>query len=308
MFVLTGCGNNSLRIPYDASTTIGAYSFDSYHADNYVTPFAAELCIAADDILIDGANISESMYAGLFNITSNETLYLKNANKKLSPASLTKIMTAYLALKYGHNEDILTASENVTKLEAGAQLCGFKEGDQLTLEQVLYGLLLYSGNDAGVMIAEYISGSVEEFANLMNKEALMLGATNTHFTNPHGLSDENHYTTVYDLYLMFNAALKYDKFREIINTAEYKSTYVDKQGNSQNLKCSSTNYYTSDAVKSPKNITVYGGKTGSTKAAGNCLILLSTNSTGESFISIIMNTKDRDTLYAQMNNLLSLIP
>ena len=305
---LPGCGNNSIRIPYDASSSIRAYSFDSYHAENYIAPFASNLCIAGDDINIDGADMSESMYVGLFNITNNETLYLKNANKKLSPASLTKIMTAYLALKYGHSDDILTASENVTKLESGAQVCGFKVGDQLTLDQVLYGLLLYSGNDAGVMIAEYISGSVDDFANLMNKEAVMLGATNTHFTNPHGLSDENHYTTAYDLYLMFNAALKYDKFREIINTPEYKSTYVDKDGNSQSIKFSSTNYYTADAIKSPKNVTIYGGKTGSTKAAGNCLILLSTNSTGESFISVVMNTKDRETLYSQMNNLLSLIP
>lgn len=304
---LCGCGSSAYRIPYDASSNIRAYSFDSYNTDGGALPFAFDICVADEDIKGNGADIAASS-AALFNVTGKKTEYAKSVNRTLHPASLTKIMTAYLALKYGKSDDILTASSNIYNLDSGAQVCGFEEGDQLTLEQVLYGLLLYSGNDAGIMIAEYISGSVEEFADLMNKEALMLGATNTHFTNPHGLTDENHYTTAYDLYLIFNAALKYDKFKEIIRTSEYKTTYTDKNGNAKDIRFSSTNYYISGATKSPKDVNVLGGKTGSTKAAGNCLILLSTNASGENFISIVMNSEDRDTLYSQMNNLLKLEP
>ena len=307
-FALSGCGQRAYRIPYDASTSVRAYSFDSYHAETYATPFANGLCIADDDVSVNSADMSASSAAGLFNITSNETLYAKGVNRTLHPASLTKIMTAYLALKYGHLDDILVASENVKITESGAQLCGFKEGDQLTLDQVLHGLLMYSGNDAGVMVAEYVSGSVEEFAKLMNKEALMLGATCTNFTNPHGLTDENHYTTVYDLYLIFNAAIQYDKFKEIIRTADYTSTYTDSEGNAKDLHFATSNYYTAMTYKAPGDVNVIGGKTGTTKAAGSCLMLLSNNASGESFVSVVMQTEDRETLYSQMNNLLELIP
>lgn len=307
-FVLCGCGVKSFRIPYDTQSSVRAYNFDSSNTDTGAVPFAADLCVASEDIAVNSANMSESFSAGLFNITSHETIYAKSVNRSVNPASLTKVMTAYLALKYGRLDDVLTASENVQLKESGVQLCGFKEGDQLTLDQVLHGLLIYSGNDAGVMIAEYISGSCDEFAALMNKESRMLGATNTNFTNPHGLTDDNHYTTAYDLYLIFNAAMKYDKFKEILHTSDYKSTYTDKAGNPKDMHYATTNLYTAAAVKAPGNVNVIGGKTGTTKAAGNCLILLSNNASGESFISIVMNTEDKDILYSQMNNLLELVP
>ncbi len=303
-----GCGGKSFRIPYDADTNIVAYGFDSYCTEAVAKPFAADLCVAPTDIALSSADLSLASSAALFDITSHNTLYAKNVNRSLHPASLTKTMTAYLALKYGKTEDILTASENVLISESGAQLCGFKPGDQLTLDQVLHGLLMYSGNDAGVMIAEYVSGSVEEFAKLMNQEAKELGATNTNFVNPHGLTDDNHYTTAYDLYLIFQAAMQYEKFKEIIHTTDYTSTYTDAAGESKDMHYITTNNYLSGGVNPPSNVTVIGGKTGTTKAAGNCLILLSNNAAGESFVSVVMNTDDRDALYGQMNNLLKMIP
>lgn len=308
LLFLCGCGSSSYRIPYDVNSSTRAYSFDSYNSEGEAYAFASSLCVADEDITVNSADMSDSSAAALFNISKNQTVYAKCVNNSLHPASLTKIMTAYLALKYGRSEDILTASSSVEKIESGAQICGFKEGDSLTLDQVLYGLLLYSGNDAGVMVAEYVSGSIEEFSDLMNKEAIMLGATNTHFTNPHGLTDDNHYTTAYDTYLIFNAALQYDKFVEIIRTPEYKTSYTDKDGNQKDIKFSTTNNYIAKAVKAPDDINVLGGKTGTTKAAGNCLVLLSTNSFGENYISIVMNTPDKDTMYSQMNSLLKLIP
>ena len=134
-------------------------------------------------------------------------------------------MTALVAMENGSGDMLLTASENVTKLESGAQTCGIKEGDQMTLNQALHLLLINSANDAAVLIAEGIAGSIEGFSEMMNAEALNLGATNTHFVNPHGLSDDNHYTTVYDMYLITNAAIQYDRFNEIIHMKEYQTVY-----------------------------------------------------------------------------------
>ena len=199
--ILSGCGRG-FENAYDVNTTISAYTFKNDYSENIAKSFAQDICVVNED-KNDGADLSHSEASGLFDITGRETLIAKNANERLNPASLTKTMTAMLALKYGRTDDVLIASKNVLITESGAQAIPLHEGDRMTLEQALHALLLYSANDAAVMVAEYISGSVEEFAKLMNKEALELGATNTNFVNPHGLTDENHYTTVYDLYLIF---------------------------------------------------------------------------------------------------------
>lgn len=305
---LSGCGPKTFAFPYDPNTSISAYSFDAVNSEVVAHPFAERLCVAPTDLNLTAADLSQASAAALFDITHHETLYAKSVNRTMHPASLTKTMTAYLALKYGQLDDVLTASENVKIKESGAQLCGFEPGDKLTLEQVLHGLLIYSGNDAGVMIAEYLSGSVEEFAKLMNEEALKLSATNTNFTNPHGLTEDQHYTTVYDMYLIFQAAMQFDKFREIIHTAEYSTSYTDAQGQEQKITFATTNAYLAGVRTAPQNISVIGGKTGTTKAAGNCLILLSNNAAGESYISVVMQTEDREILYDQMTSLLKLIP
>ena len=100
----------------------------------------------------------------------------------------------------------------------------------MTLDQALHILLMYSANDAAMLIAENVGGSVDHFVEMMNEEAMRLGATNTSFANPHGLSDDNHFTTAYDLYLIFNEAIKYDSFNEIIHMTSYQTTFYDKDG------------------------------------------------------------------------------
>ena len=139
---LSGCGSKSFRIPYDAESTVVAYGFDSYCSEATAKPFAADLCVASTDVSLQSADLSLASAAGLFDITNHETLYAKSVNRSMHPASLTKTMTAYLALKYGKTDDVLTASENVDIAESGAQMCGFKPGDQLTLDQVLHGLFV----------------------------------------------------------------------------------------------------------------------------------------------------------------------
>ena len=153
-----------------------------------------------------GPNI-EAQAAVLMDVNTEAVLYSKNADTQLYPASITKIMTAMLALKYGNMDDVVTITQENLDLESGSQVCGFWAGDQVTMDQLLHCLLVYSGNDAASAIATHVGGSTEGFVEMMNSFAKELGCTGTHFTNPHGLQDENHYTTPYDIYLMLKLTM-----------------------------------------------------------------------------------------------------
>ena len=122
--------------------------------------------------------------------------------------------------------------------------------------------------------------------------------------NPHGLTADEHYTTAYDLYLIFNEAMKYDKFKEIIHMTDYSSAYADRDGNIKNLDFKSTNRFINGDLESPNKVNVIGGKTGTTNAAGSCLILLSNDASGNPFISVVLQANDRDSLYSDMVDLL----
>ena len=141
----------------------------------------------------------------------------------------------------------------------------------------------------------------------MNKKAKELGATNTHFNNPHGLTEEEHYTTAYDLYLMFQEAIKQDKIVEIIQKDIYTTTYTDKNNKVKDLSVTSTNRYLSGKAKAPDSVNIIGGKTGSTKAAGSCLMLYVKDKEGKAYIAEILNSESNDSLYLQMTSLLETI-
>lgn len=164
-------------------------------------------------------NITSEGYI-LMDIDSGVILAKKNENKKYEPASITKILTALIVLEKGNLNDKLTAKGDAI-LEEGSSLY-LKEGEVLTVEQLLYGLMLQSGNDAANVLAEYISGSKEAFANEMNKKAKELGAKNSNFTNPHGLNDENHYTTPKDFAIISKVALENPEFKKIVSTVRYE--------------------------------------------------------------------------------------
>ncbi len=306
-FCLTGCAGKSYDMAYDPDYPVSGFRITNHDSTTKADAFASDLCITDHDITEDTQVELHSSVgaAGLFDLNHARVIYAKNIHEKMYPASLTKVMTALTALKYGNLNDILVASENVKINEAGAQTFGLEAGDKMTLDQALHILLLYSANDVAILIAEHIGGSVEGFVDMMNEEANAIGATNTHFVNPHGLSDDNHYTTAYDLYLMFQAALEYDEFRQIIAMDTYSTVYTDHDGNQVEASVRSTNQYLMKNYTAPDNITVIGGKTGTTNAAGNCLILLSKDTSGNQYISIIMRARERSILYENMNDLLS---
>lgn len=306
--VLTGCGSEATSPlnyrPQMQSTVSDAgdiYVQDYLSKDICVIPKKEQSKADSDSVMTAGG-------AMIVNDTSQTMLFSKNIYKKMYPASITKIVTALVTLKYGNLDDTVTFSHNAVNItEYGAKLCGFQEGDQIVLKDLLYSFLVFSGNDAGIAIAEHVSGSVEAFVELMNQEMKDLGATGSHFMNPHGLHHDKHYTTVYDLYLVFHELLQYDTFMDIINQPSYTAKYTDKAGKKQKKKFQSTDRYLIGTAKAPKGITVIGGKTGTTQKAGSCLILYSKDAKQNGYISIVLNAAGGESLYLQMNKLLEYI-
>ncbi len=306
---LTGCGREELPLAYNPDNEVSSFRVAHEANSETASSFAEKLCVATADVGTDNGAVdtSESTAAGLFDVNQHEVLYAKNIHERLQPASLTKMMTAVVALKYGNPDDRITVTDEARITESGAVLCGLETGDQLTLNQALHALLIRSANDAAAAIAVHIAGSVDAFAELMNQEAMAIGATNSHFMNPHGLTQENHYVTAYDMYLIFNEALKYDLINEIIHMTSYETVYTDRNGGSKTMSFDTSNQYLKGAYKAPEQVTVIGGKTGTTSAAGNCLVLLSKDTAGNPYISVILKASQRDYLYEEMTSLLNVI-
>ena len=190
---------------------------------------------------------------------SKTILYGKSEKEKRKMASTTKIMTATIVLENSNLNDIVEVSKK--SAGTGGSRLGLKTGDKITVHDLLYGLMLCSGNDAAVALAEHVGGSVEGFADLMNKKAQELNLINTHFVTPHGLDNDDHYTTAYELAILTDYALKNKVFAQIVNTKNYTVTI---NGNSKNLSNTNELLGTLNGV--------YGVKTGFTNGANRCLV------------------------------------
>ncbi len=225
-------------------------------------------------------------------------LYGKNQNTRYYPASITKLMTALLVLENCQLGDTVTFSKTATEnLEAGAVSLKLTEGDTLTVEQCLYGLLLKSANEVANGLAEKVSGSVSGFASLMNQKAAALGCTGTHFVNPNGLNDTNHYTTPYDMALIARAAFQNDTLRKIDTTLSYKFP-ATKNAGERTITMGHKMMYSTDSRYYPG---IIGGKTGYTSKAGNTLVT-GAERNGVRLIAVVM--KSKSTHYADTKALL----
>lgn len=277
--------------------------FDLADGGGFYDGFAGGLCVVKETDDADEGLTAQA--AAVFGLDGGTASFQKNPCARMNPASTTKIMTAILALKYGSLSDTVTVTEDAVITEAGSSMAGVKPGDRISLEDLLYGLLIPSGNDAANAIAVHVGGSIEGFVSMMNEEAARLGATGTHFANANGLTDPDHYTTAYDLYLMFHEALKYDTFRTIIGAQSHTAVFADGDGNEKSAVWNVGNYYMNGKTETPEGLTVFGGKTGTTKAAGYCLIMGSRTDDGREFASVIMDTDSRNDLYADMTKIIS---
>lgn len=263
-----------------------------------ITPLCA---YAEDDDTASGAKVkyvqSEQMQlnntpeigckaAYIADPVTGKVIYEKNAHQKMYPASTTKILTALLTLEYCKMDDTATVSKAAHDLiDAGYSNANLKTGEKLTIYTLLQALLIPSANEAAVVLAEHISGSVPKFTELCNKRAKELGCEDLHFVNANGLHDDFHYCTAYDLYLIAKECRKYDAFNEIVQQTEFTvpATDVYKQ---EDRKFENTN-----ELILPKSKTYYpyctGIKTGHTTPAGECLVSSASNE-GLDFICVVL--------------------
>ncbi len=246
--------------------------------------------------------ISVTAYAAiLVDMDSGKTLYAYQADETNYPASTTKIMTAYLCLKYGNMQDEITVSSSAfSDLSLMASTGGLVEGETMTVYRLLQSLLVVSASEAANVVGEYISGTHEAFVDLMNEEAQALGCTNTHFTNCHGLPNPDHYTTAQDLSIIARAAMEYPEFREIVGSAkivmEATNLHAQQTVTSTNGLLPGSSY---PAYSYPYAI---GIKTGHTSVAGYCLVSAAEKE-GIRLLCVVMGCATRTASFTQTTHL-----
>jgi serine-type D-Ala-D-Ala carboxypeptidase (penicillin-binding protein 5/6) len=237
-----------------------------------------------------GSLTSES--AVLIDASSGLVLYEKNAHKELYPASITKIMTTLIALENCSLNEIVTFSHNaVFSIESGSTHIARKEGEQLTMEQCLYAVMLASANEVSNAVAEHVAGSIDKFADMMNAKAKELGCKNTHFVNANGLHNDDHYTSAYDMALISQEALKNETFRKITNTKSYVLPVTNKSD--QEFPMANHQQLLLGYKLTKKYDACTGGKTGYTNAARNTLVSFACKD-GVELICVVMKSTPTD--------------
>ncbi len=243
----------------------------------------------------------ESASAAVMDMDTGTFLYSKNATAKMSPASTTKIMTTLLLVENCNLDDEITFSEIVYDLEEGSSHLGIQPGETMTLCDAAYGIMLASANDIANGVAEYMGGSLGGFADLMNARAQELGCVNTHFSNPHGLYSEDHYTCAYDMSLIAQAAYDNPVFREIVTTKEYTipaTNLVDEERsflNHHKMMQGSEEYYKKWCT---------GGKTGFTSDSLNTLVTYAEKD-GKRLVGVVFRVNGADKAYLDTTEILN---
>ena len=219
--------------------------------------------------------------------TTGTIIYEKDPHKKMYPASITKIMTALLAIENCKmNDAVVYSKKNLDSLTAEDSNIQCQVGEKMSVKDCLYALMLSSANETATALAEHIAGSSEAFAKLMNERAKQAGATDTHFANPNGLHDDNHYVTAYDMAMIMKAAIQYPVFLDVIHTTEYtipannKRTEPFQSYQRHKMLFTTSPYYDADVI---------GGKTGYTDQAGKTLVTYAKRG-NVSLISVVMKS------------------
>ena len=225
-------------------------------------------------------NISIESKAGLLiERSQKKILFEKNIHEKMYPASTTKILTAIVVLENANINDYAVVSQNaLDTIPYGYVTCNLQVGEELKVQDLLYALMIESANDAAVVLAEHVAGSVEDFAFMMNEKAREIGCENTHFVNPNGIHDENHYCTAYDLYLMTEYALTFNQneiFRDLISRTSYTLPATNKHAEADRTFTTTNELMienNNDRIDNYYYKYAFGVKTGHTKQAGYCLV------------------------------------
>ncbi|KAA5806739.1 D-alanyl-D-alanine carboxypeptidase [Thermoanaerobacterium thermosaccharolyticum] len=235
--------------------------------------------------------------AVLMDFTTGQVLYDKNMHQKMYPASTTKILTAIIAIEKGKLNDVVTVNDDVKNIDGNSIY--LVPGEKLALEQLLYAMLLESSNDAAIAVADHIGGNVQAFADMMNKKAKEIGANGSHFVNPNGLPNNNHYSTPYDMALIARYAMGNATFRKIVSTIHYQIPPTNKFDKPRDLwisnrliKPSSFHYDGADGVKTGYTIAANQVFVGSATRNGHRLISVIMGDEGTNIWSDTINLLD----------------
>ncbi len=308
--MLTGCNidvTNKLEYEYNPAEKINI-SMNSDMPTININSLANNYAVIPFDSYVYSDEEANYMACLLVDQTNKDVLQCANPHKRIYPASMTKIMTAMIVVDEINAgrlslDETITLSHTILFDDPDAVGCGLRAGDSITVKELLYGLLIRSFNDCCVVLAERIAGSETAFCEMMNQKALEIGATNTNYANSHGLHLTNHYTTVYDLYLIFERFSTYDMLAEIDGIRSYIMKFYRSSGELVEIECSPTNGFMGEYAL-PEGLTMHGWKTGTTSQAGNCLIMEVTDTEDIAYIAIVANAIDKSTLYEEMTNIL----
>ncbi len=256
----------------DASVSMGSHSIDAMYPTVTVTDYTADAKAAI-----------------AYEVGTDTLVYASNIDERLYPASMTKVMTCLVALGMCNLDEIVTVNgDAISYLDISGSGAGLQDGEQISMRDLLYCLMVESANDAAVTIAVHLAGSEEAFVELMNQKAAEIGCTNTHFMNAHGLHDDNHYTTARDMAKIMTASIQNETFCELFSETYYE---VPATNLSEARQMHTTNYLISDDLnQNYYDSRVIGGKTGFTTPAGRCLVTVS-ESNGMKLVIVIMGAE-----------------
>lgn len=259
-----------------------------------------------DTVVYKDDNTNADMFPDCFfalflNETDHEVYTAKNVHTRMYPASMTKYMTAIIVCEKIESGEI--SLDDVVTVQKNYDLSGYdvapntlSAGNKITVKDLLYGLMIESNNYFALILADYVSGDSTSFCDLMNKKAHTIGATNTHYMNPHGLDDTNHYSTAYDIYLITKEAYKHPILHDIDTLSEYTYTYYDNNGIPVYVDISATNMFVTGKVNLPANYHIVVWKTGTTTGAGNCLSMYLTKD-GKDYFIVAASGVSKNVLY-----------
>ena len=290
-------GNRKLKevLPYNRSQQI----FVTMAGDDYPVGkgLADTLCVGEAETPLEGVEAKEGERAGLFAIQEKEIPFATGLYERISPGKVTQLMTVLTAYDKLNPEDSITIASEDMVYGNDFRSCGLSSDTQVTVNQLYNAVLVSSAQDACLALARSAGGSAEAFVELMNQKAQELGMTNTHFANVTGVSDENQYSTVYDLYLLMNRFLEYPDILNAMGLPEFILNYSKADGteNQQWLNCD--NLYTAGRISVPKGITILGGKYFSSEAE-HYTVLLAQNNYGDAYAILVYGAENE----TEMNN------
>ena len=236
---------------------------------------------------------------------SGKVIHEDNSNIKNYPASVTKILTAILTLENCELTDTVTVSKTaISNIPSGYVIAPLFVGEQMSVEDLLYALMLKSANDAAYVLAEHVGGSVEGFSEMMNKKAEELGCKNTHFVNPNGIHNSDHYTTAYDMYLIARYAMKNEEFVKIVSTYQHTLSVTNKYSKNDRIMKNTNSFVNPSSRYYDEN--VKGIKTGTTLQAGNCLIT-NISKNGFDVITVILGARTSESKFSETKKMMNYV-